>query len=55
MEPAKSHERRDGILVAIAVVAAIVCFVIPMPWAVIPAVIALVIGVGGLVMSRRGT
>jgi hypothetical protein len=52
MEPTK-HERRDTILVAIAVVCAILCFVIPMPWGAIPAAIALILGVGGLVMSRR--
>jgi type III secretory pathway component EscV len=46
-------ERRETILVAVAVVAAIVCFVIPMPWAAIPAAIALLLGVGGLVVSKR--
>ena len=55
MEPPKSHERRDTIVVAVAVVSAILCFLIPMPWGAIPAAIALILGAGGLVFSRRKT
>ena len=48
------HERRDIVLVAIAVIGAIVAFLIPMPYAAIPAAIALTIALAGLVTSHRG-
>ena len=51
MEP--SHERRDTILVAIAILGAILGFLIPMPWGAIPAAIALLIAVAAIVNSRR--
>jgi hypothetical protein len=47
------RERRDTLLVAAAVLAAILSFVIPMPWGAIPAAIVLLIALPLLIASRR--
>jgi hypothetical protein len=52
MEPPKSHERRDTILVLIALVGALASFLIPMPWGAIPAAITLLIAIA-LLITRR--
>jgi len=52
-EPSKPHERRDTILVGVAVLGAILSFWIPMPWGAIPAAITLMIAVAALIRSRR--
>jgi hypothetical protein len=48
-----SADRRDTILVVIALICALLSFWIPMPWGAIPAAITLAIAAGALIRSRR--
>jgi uncharacterized membrane protein YbaN (DUF454 family) len=48
-----NRERMKTVVVLIAVVAAIVCFIVPMPWAAISAAIALVIAIPWFMTARR--
>ena len=46
-------DRRDTILVTIAILGALLSFWIPMPWGAIPAVVTLLIAGAALLRSRR--
>jgi uncharacterized membrane protein len=46
-------DRRDTILVVIAILGALLCFWIPMPWGAIPAAVTLLIAGAALIRSRR--
>jgi|GEM_PF-4541804 uncharacterized membrane protein len=46
-------ERRETILVVIALLGALLCFWIPMPWGAIPAAVTLLIAGAALLKSRR--
>ncbi|MDA0181007.1 hypothetical protein OJ997_11930 [Solirubrobacter phytolaccae] len=46
-------DRRDTILVVIALLGALLSFWIPMPWGAIPAAITLLIAGAALIRSRR--
>ncbi|MBE2317095.1 hypothetical protein DVA67_014025 [Solirubrobacter sp. CPCC 204708] len=46
-------DRRDTILVVIAILGALLSFWIPMPWGAIPAAVTLLIAGAALIRSRR--
>jgi hypothetical protein len=48
-----TNERLNTTLVVIALLGAILSFVIPLPWGAIPAAITLLIAIPLLVLSRR--